>query len=66
MNPALRHDFKEGVYRRVRHPAGWLSFHMSDIQMCSIIAAIRVHIKAVPLSFSIRDGHGAPAGMKIA
>ena len=62
MDPALRHDFKDGVYRRVRHPAGWLSLHMSDIQMCSIIATVRVHIKAVSLPFSIRDGYRAPAG----
>ena len=62
MDPALRHDFKDGVYRRVRHPAGWLSLHMRDIQMRSIIATVRVHIEAVPLPFSIRDGYRAPAG----
>ena len=62
MNLAVRHDFKDGVYRRMRHPAGWLSLHMSDIQVCRIVATARVHIEAVPLPFSIRDGYRAPAG----
>ncbi len=62
MDLAVRHDFEDGVYRRVRHPAGRLSLHMSDIQVRSIIAAARVHIKAVPLPFSIRDGYRAPTG----
>ena len=62
MDTALRHDFKDGIYRRVRHPAGWLSLHMGDIQVRSIIATARVHIEAVPLPFSIRDGYRAPAG----
>ena len=62
MNLAVRHDFKDGVYRRMRHPAGWLSFHMRDTEVRSIIATARVHIEAVPLPFSIRDGYRAPAG----
>jgi hypothetical protein len=62
MDPALRHDFKDGVDRRVRHPAGWLSLHMGDIQVRSIIATARVHIEAVPFPFSIHDRYRAPAG----
>jgi hypothetical protein len=62
MDPALRHDFKDGVDRRVRHPARWLSLHMHDIQVCSIIAAARVHIEAVSLSTTVCDCDCALAG----